>query len=62
MKLRKEIASKTSDVHVKQVTLQGKIDKKTRLTITHHRKMNTPMPTINHTSKSRRLFLEEENF
>lgn len=62
MKLRKEIVSKTSDVHVKQVTLQGKIDKKARLTISHHRKMNTPIPAINTASKPRRLFLEEDNF
>lgn len=57
--------NKTSDVHVKQVTLQDKVEKKPKTIISAQKKPNiltTPSTIFQKPKKNKMLFMDEENF
>lgn len=65
MRIRREFINKTSDVQVKQVTLQDKWEKKPKVMISAHRKPNiltTPSTIFQKPKKNKMLFMDDENF
>lgn len=66
MRIRRQVINKTSDVKVKQVTLQDKIqekiEKKQKSILSVHKRANlvtTPSAILNKPKKDRMLFMDD---